>query len=474
MLDDMIDYIAHLRQRPVWKPMPDDVRRSFRAPLPLDPTELFEVYNDFLETVLPYALGNVHPGFMGWVHGGGTAVGMLAEMLSAALNANTGGRDHSAIEIERQIVEWVRQIFDFPETASGVFVTGTSMANLLAVVIARTSALGIASRGRGMNAHRLRAYTSMGAHGCIAKAMEVSGLGSSALRTVAVDSRFRIDVNQLRHAIRADRAANLQPFLVVASAGTVDTGAIDDLKAVAALCQEEQLWFHVDGAFGALAKLSPTLGPLVSGIELADSIAFDFHKWGQVPYDAGFLIVRDAKAQLDAFSSPAVYLRRESRGMAAGGNYWPCDLGVDLSRGSRGLKTWFTLRTHGLKRIAESIDKTCALAKYLESKIVEEPRLELLAPAQLNIVCYRYRAANSDRFNAELAIAIQQSGIAAPSTTTINGALAIRACIANHRTVQSDIDALVDITLLKATELETLYSEQARTTIDDASSNPFS
>ena len=284
-------------------------------------------------------------------------------------------------------------------------------------------------------------------------AMDISGLGSDALRIVGTDARHRIDVTKLRQAIRADRAAGHQPFLVIASAGTVDTGAIDDLNAIASLCQDEGLWFHLDGAFGALAKLSPELAPRLAGIEAADSIAFDFHKWGQVPYDAGFLLVRDATQHLDAFSSPAAYLRRETRGMAAGA-CWPCDLGPDLSRGFRALKTWFTLKTFGLAQIGATIARSCELARYLEARISAEPRLELLAPAQLNIVCYRYKAADSDRFNADLAIAIQQSGTAAPSTTTINGHLAIRACITNHRTQPSDIDALIRATLTSAALIE--------------------
>jgi len=471
MLDDILDCLEHLRDRPVWKPMPDDARARFRSALPAQPTELPIVYREFLQDILPYALGNTHPGFMGWVHGAGTPVGMLAEMLSAGLNANAGGRDHSAIEVERQIVAWVREIFNFPDTASGLFVTGTSMANLLAVVIARNTALGYDSRKNGIGRNALRAYTSGAAHGCVAKAMEVSGLGTDALRCIPTNRQFRMDIQKLEEAVHADRAVGLRPFLVIGSAGTVDTGSIDDLDAIASLCRKEGLWFHIDGAFGALAKLSPSLAPLLGGIERADSIAFDFHKWGQVPYDAGFLLVRNAKYQLDTFSAPVTYLRREQRGMASGGPYWPCDLGVDLSRGSRALKTWFTLKTFGLEQIGATIAKSCELARYLESKIVAETKLELLAPAQLNIVCYRYRTENSDRFNAELAIAIQESGIAAPSTTTINGALAIRACIANHRTLKSDIDALVSVTLRKAKELEMLYAEQAPSPIDEAGSN---
>jgi aromatic-L-amino-acid decarboxylase len=447
MLDDMIDYAANIRDRPVWSPIPDEVRARFHDQLPLKPCDLGEVYREFADSILPYATGNVHPGFMGWVHGGGTAVGMLAEMLAAGLNANLGGRDHIPIEVERQIVEWTRAMFGFPEGASGIFVTGTSMANLMAVLVARTAALGQPVRQRGLGeGARLTAYTSTAAHGCIAKAMDFAGFGSDALRCIETDRHHRIDVAALRGRIAQDRDAGLKPFFVVGSAGTVDIGAIDDLDALSALCREEKLWFHVDGAYGALGILSPVLAPRLAGLENANSIAFDFHKWGQVPYDAGFLMVRDGRQHRETFAAPAAYLRRETRGLAAG-SPWPCEFGPDLSRGFRALKTWFTLKTYGTEKLGAVIARTCALAGYLEARILAEPRLELLAPVQLNIVCFRYRAADANKVNGNIVIDIQESGIAAPSTTILDGQLAIRAAIVNHRTDICDIDALVSAVL---------------------------
>jgi glutamate/tyrosine decarboxylase-like PLP-dependent enzyme len=444
MLDDMIDHVATIRSRPVWQPIPDEVRAHFRTSLPRDPADLKNVYGEFSDFIAPYATGNVHPGFMGWVHGGGSVVGMLAEMLAAGLNANLGGRDHVPIEVERQIVEWMRELFGFPAGASGIFVTGTSMANLMAVLVARNSALGASVRQCGVRGEgpALTAYTSKAAHGCIAKAMDIVGLGSMALRAVEVDRSHRIDIAALRAKISSDRQAGLKPFLVVASAGTVDIGAVDDLAEIARLCREEALWFHVDGAFGALGLLSPVLAPLFAGIELADSVALDFHKWGQVPYDAGFLIVRDGERHQAAFAAPAAYLRREARGLAAG-SPWPCDLGPDLSRGFRALKTWFTLKTYGTDKLGAMIARTCALAGYLEARILAEPRLELLAPVNLNIVCFRYRTEDANKVNADIVADIQESGISAPSTTMLDGHLAIRAAIVNHRTETCDLDALI-------------------------------
>ena len=448
MLDDMLDYLEHLREHPVWQPIPDAVRAAFHETLPSQPTALSAVHESFMRDVLPYAVGNAHPGFMGWVHGGGTPAGMLAEMLAAGLNANLGGRDQMPIEIERQVLQWVRELFDFPDTASGLFVTGTSMANLIGVLVARTSALSTSVRHTGVagSGKRLIGYTSAGAHSCIAQAMDISGLGIDALRIIPANAQYAIDGDALEQAIAADRRAGLTPFFIAGTAGTVDVGAIDNLALLADIAQRAGLWFHVDGAYGALAMLAPDLAPRLRGIERADSIAFDFHKWGQVPYDAGFILVRDSALHYSTFASPAAYLRRETRGMAAG-SPWPCDFGPDLSRGFRALKTWFTIKVYGAEKLGSVISNTCALAQYMRQRIEAQPQLELLAPVTLNIVCFRYRSAEADRVNAEIAVALQESGIAAPSTTIINGCLAIRAAILNHRTTEHDIDALIDATL---------------------------
>jgi glutamate/tyrosine decarboxylase-like PLP-dependent enzyme len=402
-----------------------------------------------MRDILPYSVGNAHPGFMGWVHGGGTPVGMLAEMLAAGLNGNLGGRDQIPIEVERQVLRWVRELFGFPDTASGLFVTGTSMANLIAVLVARTKAIGAGVRRQGVAAtgKRLTAYTSAGAHCSIAQAMDLAGLGSDVLRIIPVNGRYQIDIHALEEAIGRDRSAGLTPFLIAATAGTVDVGAVDHLAAVAEIARRETVWFHVDGAYGALAMLAPDLAPRLAGIERADSIAFDFNKWGQVPYDAGFVLVRDGTLHQSTFASPAAYLRRETRGMAAG-SPWPCDFGPDLSRGFRALKTWFTIKAYGAEKLGAMISKTCALARYLKHCIEAEAALELLAPVALNIVCFRYRSGNADEVNRNIVADLQESGIAAPSTTTVNGCLAIRAAIVNHRTNRSDIDALLQAVLV--------------------------
>jgi glutamate/tyrosine decarboxylase-like PLP-dependent enzyme len=448
MIDDMFDHLQTLRDGPVWRPMPDEVRGAFNRSLPRGPTPAEAVYADFQRLVQPYVTGNPHPRFMGWVHGGGSPVGMLAELLAGGMNANLGGRDHAPIEIERQVIAWAAEMVGYPHDASGLLVTGTSIANLIGVLVARSACLGPSVRREGLNGARLVGYTSAAAHGCLPRAMEMAGLGRDALRMIPCDSQGRMRLDALVGHVALDRARGLIPFLLVGTAGTVDIGAIDDLAALADFAVEAGLWFHVDGAFGAIAALAPNLKPLLAGIERADSVAFDFHKWAQVPYDAGCILVRDAARQLDTFAAEAVYLRREKRGLAGGG-VWPCDLGPDLSRGFRALKVWMTLSVYGADRIGAIAQQTCDLAATLADRVDREAALERLAPVALNIVCFRYIAADGDldRLNADIVADLQEAGIAVPSTTLINGMLAIRAAIVNHRTNHADIAILVDAVL---------------------------
>ena len=443
MLDDMFDHLQGLRDQPVWRQPPDALRQGFREPLPAEPTPVEDLHARFLAEVLPYAGGNLHPGFLGWVQGGGTAVGMLAEMLSGGLNANLGGRDHMPIEVERQIVGWCRELFRFPEDAGGLLVSGASQANFIGVLVARQRALGPQVRRKGIGGDvRLTAYASQAAHGCIPRAMEMAGLGREALRLIPVNARHEIDLAELRAAIARDRQDGCTPFLIVGAAGTVDTGAIDDLEALTDLARAEGLHLHVDGAFGALGMLSEAIAPRLAGIERADSLAFDFHKWAQVPYDAGFILVRDPQLHRDTFAAEASYLARDNRGLA-GGEWWPCDYGPELSRGFRALKTWFTLKAYGTRALGAMIDHCCLLTQALALRVEQEAELELLAPVALNVVCFRYRCDDAEAVNRSLVADLHEQGLVAPSLTRIRGRTAIRAAIVNHRTTTADIETLV-------------------------------
>lgn len=439
-LDDAIHFLQSARERPVWQPAPPTVRAALAQPLPVSPQDLSSVYREFTQLILPYSVGNTHPRFFGWVHGNGLASGILAEMLAAALNENCGGRDHAGLYVERCVIDWSKAIFNFPPAATGLLVSGTSMATLLGLAIARHASLPVNQQ--------LIAYTSSEAHSSVSKALQTLGPDTILLRSIPVHEDFTINLTALRDAIAHDRQAGLRPFCVIGTAGTVNTGAIDDLETLAALCRSEQLWFHIDGAFGALAILAESIRPRLRGIARADSLAFDFHKWMHVQYDAGCLLVRDGNHQRNAFCSRPAYLMGATRGLAGGGD-WPCDLGPELSRSFRALKIWFALKEHGVRRFGEAIERNCRQARYLAGLLSQTPNIELMNSPSLNIVCFRvcpprYPAAALDRFQEDLAADIQESGRAVTSTTRIRGSVALRVNITNHRTCDADLDLLVD------------------------------
>lgn len=448
-LDDAIDYLRDVRERPVWQPVPDEVKAALRAPMPEDGMPFEDVYREFAETILPYATGNIHPRFLGWVHGSGTAGGAIADMLAAVMNSNLGGRDHGAIYVERAVLRWFCDLFGWPQSATGLLVTGTSAANLLAILVARSHALGHDARESGLQHVQapLVGYASAATHACVRKAFEAGDLGSANLRVLPVDDAHRIEPRVLAEAIAHDRAAGLRPFIIVGNAGTVDVGAIDPLEELADLAHREGLWFHVDGAFGAAAYLSQRLRPMLRGIERADSLAFDFHKWLHVPYDAGCVLVRDGEAHRATFASEGPYITRMPRGLA-GGEPWFADFGLDLSRGFRALKVWFTMKEHGASGIARAIERNCEQAQYLLAALEADELFEPVAAVAMQIVCFRPRIQGLaddalDHITDESVIRLQESGVAVISSTTIDGRRAMRVSITNHRTEEADLDAML-------------------------------
>ena len=440
----------------VWTPMPGDLKDALNAPPPMTGLD-HDAVAARLIALLPYGVGNTHPRFFGWVHGAGAPGNLLADMIASAINANCGGRDHVGIYVERQVIDWCRTLMRFPDTASGLIVSGTSMASLIAAKTARDAALSFANRQAGLGTQRLIGYVSSEAHNCLARAFDLLGLGTDALRKVAVTEAFEIDLDDLQAQIARDREAGHQPFMLAGNAGTVNTGAIDDLAALADIASREGLWFHVDGAFGACGMLHPELAPKLSGLERASSLAFDFHKWLHVNYDAGCVLIRDGALHRQAFASRPDYLA--AGGMAlAGGDPWPVDFGPELSRGFRALKVWSHLLEHGTPRLGETIADNCAQAAYLSDLVEAHPRFERLAPTSLNICCFRYRPhgvaiEELDALNAALVARIQLSGVAAPSTTRSKGALSIRVNITNHRTKLRDMELLVKTLAERGDEL---------------------
>ena len=445
LLDAALDRMQSAGEGPVWQPPSEALKSAFDQPVPMAGQGAAAVAGK-IAGLFPYGVGNTHPRFFGWVHGAGTPTSLLAEIGAAAMNANLGGRDHGAIHVERQVVAWCRALMGFPAEASGLIVSGTSLATVIALKAARDRALGaIDARKGGVGAARLVGYTSERTHACVARAFDILGLGTDALRRLPVDADYRLDVAALEAAIAQDRAAGLTPFALIGTAGSVDLGAIDPLDALADVAAREGLWYHVDGAFGALGMLSDHLRPRLRGLERADSLAFDFHKWLHVNYDAGLVLIRSETDHRAAFADRPDYLKGAERGLAAG-NPWPVDYGPELSRGFRALKVWAQFADHGVDRLAAMIERNVAQAEWLAAAVEAEEALELLAPAALNICCFRYAAAPSgtlDALNAEIVVQLQEQGIAAPSTTRVGGALAIRVNLTNHRTRQSDLALLL-------------------------------
>jgi glutamate/tyrosine decarboxylase-like PLP-dependent enzyme len=447
VLDDSLDGLAAVGAGPAWQPVPDAVKSALDQPVPNLPEPLADVYAEFRSLIEPFATGNRHPRFLGWVHGNGTASGMLAEMLAAGLNANLGGREHSPVYVERAVIAWSAQIFGFPPEASGILTSGASLANLIAVLVARARHLGEDVRVDGLRGRRLVGYASQAVHRCVPGAFDIVGFGSAALHRIAIDAAHRIDIGALRATLAHDRAAGDEPFMIVANAGTVDVGAVDDLDALADLCANEGLWLHIDGAFGALAILSPRHRGLLRGIERAHSLAFDFHKWLHVPYDAGCVLIRDAAAHRAAFQSPATatYLASALSGTAAG-EPWFSEYGPELSRRFRALAIWFAFKEHGTRRLGAAIERNCSQAARLAARIDDSAELKLAAPAALNIVCFRFDDGHGssdsiDELNAAIVVDVQNRGIAVPSTALIGGRCAIRVNLTNHRVSDADLDA---------------------------------
>lgn len=442
MLDDMFDYLQNIQSRPVWQQAPSHVQASFQSDLSEQGQSLPQLHEQFMQHILPYSVGNAHPGFMGWVHGGGTPVGMLADMLAAGLNANLGGRNQIPIDVEWQVVGWMRDLFAFPDGSSGVLTSGTSSATIIAFTTARHAI------EKTTTSSDWAVYASIEAHGCIARALKIMGINPNVLRKIPSNDAYQMDITSLKEHIQKDQQQHIQPWLIVGTAGSVNTGAIDDLAALAEIAKEVGAWLHIDGALGALAMLSPTIAPRLQGIEHADSLAMDFHKWGQVPYDAGLVLIRDGEHHRQCFAAGDSYLQRESEGLAAH-SPWPCDYGMDLSRGFRALKIWFSFQHFGKKCLGEMIEHSCKLARYLAQEVQKLDYLDLVAPVSLNIVCFRYIGDGSqtpqayDAINRAMICHIHQSGLAAPSLTYVNHRAVIRAAIVNHRTQIKDIEKLL-------------------------------
>lgn len=452
MVDDMLDHLSTLRERAPWESMPAEVRASFDEPLPQNGIGEEQAYEAFVQTVLPYTNGNRHPRFWGWVKGNGTPLGMMADMLAAGMNAHLAGFDQAPALVEHEVIRWMAELTGLPSTSSGVLVTGGTMANVIGLAVARHARSGVNIRHEGVRAAgELVVYASVETHNWVRKAVELLGLGSQALRAVPVDKDHRMDVAALRERIAMDRAAGRRPICVIANAGTVNTGAFDDLEAIGELCRAKGLWLHVDGAFGAWLNASPRFRHLVRGIEHADSLGVDLHKWGYLPIDCACALVRDPELHKAAFASPAAYLTPIERGVIAGGLPF-ADRGIDLTRNFKALKVWLSFKAYGVSRIVNVIEQNIDDVQYFAQRVRDDARLQLLAPSVANIACFRYRGGSTDdaqldALNREILLQLQERGIAVISSTNVNGRFALRIANTNHRSTRADFDALFDAVL---------------------------
>lgn len=448
MLDDMFNYVEQSGQRKLWQPLPAASKQLFSSGLPETGNSLDKVYDEFREHILPYGLGNLHPRFWGWVCGGGNTTGMMADMLAAAMNSTISFGEHAALYVEQQVLNWTKEIYGFPKESSGILTTGASLANILALTVARNR-FNKAIRKEGIQQlnSRLLVYASAETHSCIQKAVELLGIGSNSLIKIPVDDNYRIRIDLLEQQIKDDKAKGFSAFCIVGNAGTVNTGAIDDLEVLASIARREGIWFHIDGAFGAVPNLLPEYKSQLKGLQLADSIAFDYHKWFYVNYDVGGLLVRDAAAHKDAFEINASYLALHERGIISG-PYNFNHLGIELSRGFRALKVWMMLKEQGLDKYRRMIRQNIQQAQWLAQAVRSEEKLELMAPVPMNIVCFRYKnkQLTNDELNLlnkEILMQLHEKGDAAPSFTILKASYVIRVANVNHRSRREDFEFLV-------------------------------
>jgi aromatic-L-amino-acid/L-tryptophan decarboxylase len=459
-VDLATEHFASISSRPVFVPMTPAQREALLSlPLAEHGASATEILDFVQQAIFSHPMGNGHPRFFGWVNSPPAMVAVIAEFMAAALNPSCAGGDHAAIYLERSAVRWLMEILDWPTAGSmGLLVSGGSMASLTCLAAARHWAAkknGWDVRRDGLQdgAKRLVMYLSSEGHSCLMKTAELLGLGERGVRTIAVDGEFHFDLHQLREAIDRDRSEGLIPFCVAGSAGSVISGAVDPLDELADISASEDLWFHIDGAYGAIGMVDPEVAGRFRGMNRAHSLAVDPHKWLSVPVECGCALVRDGALLRDAFSLVPSYLRTEE-GKGFGGLPWYSEYGFQQSRGFRALKLWATLEHLGRSGLRELVAHHNRLARLLASQIDATTEVERLAPVELSIVCFRYvpsggywSAEELNALNKRIMEAVQSEGEAFLSGTVLHGKFALRACVLHYATSPEDIEALVETVL---------------------------
>jgi aromatic-L-amino-acid decarboxylase len=456
-VDLIADHLASIPDTPVFRPLPATTADAWMAtPAPTAGTSAESIVAQFAADIAPYPFGNGHPRFYGWVNSPPAPIGIVAAALAATMNPSVAGGNHAAVWIERQVLDWFKAFLGFPTDSMGLLVSGASAAAITGLAVARHVAharRGWDVRADGVHPAACRVYISGEGHSAHYKAVELLGLGRASIRAVPTDGALRMRPDALDTMVANDIAAGLLPVAIVASAGTVNTGAIDPLDAIADVAARHGVWLHIDGAYGAPAILTDQYRHTLAPLARADSVAVDPHKWLYVPVDAGMVLVRDARALRDTFSLVPAYIRTDDNIRGVQGPPWFSEYGTEQTRPFRALKVWMAMRYFGLDGYRALIGHDIAMARYLADRVRATPGLELWEPTSLSIVCFRRRA--DDAVNRAVLQDVQLGGQAFLSGTEIDGRYWLRACIVNPRATESDIDAMLDAIQRAAADIDT-------------------
>lgn len=447
-VDLLADYLASLPDGPCRRPVPGDVKHALmEQPVPEHGTPADALLELVESMILPYPMGNGSPRFFGWINSPPNPMSIVGEFLAAGMNPSVAGGDHAATYLEHGVLAWIRQILGYPATSHGILASGGSAANLIGLAVMRHVKTGQTDRVSGLQQVDTprTVYASTEAHSCIQKAIELLGIGSAQLRRVPVTSDWRLDVQALQAAIDRDWAAGHLPACVVATAGTVNTGAIDPMDSIADICRSENLWFHVDASYGGPGMLIAELAPLYRGLERADSVAMDPHKWLYVPVECGCAFARDGAMMRDTFSLVPAYLRDDTA------LPWFSEFGIQQSRGFRALKLWLALKHAGLDGYRDSIRRDLALTRLLRMRLSEADDFDVVDAGPLSVTCFRYAPPDLksteevDRLNKRILDAVQRDGEIFLTSTELGSRFVLRASIVNFRTTEEDVETLISV-----------------------------
>jgi glutamate/tyrosine decarboxylase-like PLP-dependent enzyme len=454
-------YLSELPNGPVFSPVDATLARTILSePAPVEGQTADSILDHFASVVAPHPLGNGHPRFYGWVNSPPAVMSIFADALAAAMNSSVAGGNHSAIWVERQVLEWFKTLLGFPHHSMGLFVSGGSAAAINALAVARhkvcvEKGFNVRVDGvQGLGAEqrtRLLVYKTVEGHGCNQKAIELLGLGSANMRIVPHDPQLRMIPAALGTMLAEDIAAGHTPLAVIASAGTVNTGAIDPISSIAGVCRDHGVWLHVDAAYGGPAILTEEYGPILGALAEADSVALDPHKWLYVPVDAGLVLVKDSQSMRDAFSLVPPYLRTDGDLQGVQGPPWLSEYGTEQTRPFRALKTWAAFRYFGIDGYRSLIEHDIALARHLAQNVRETTAFELWEAQSLSVVCFRAvpkklngDGVAEDALNHAVLRDIQLSGEGFLSSTVLQDRVWLRACFVNPRAETRDVDAVFD------------------------------